>query len=102
MFRLWGKIYKKNRIINDIVIANANSHLSMTTKVEDALEEMCLFFDIQKPLWFDNNHRHFKEFGQTSFSDDHFIESIDFDYFEIEIIEDDKKRATPRHSRSDC
>ncbi|PKM93262.1 MAG: hypothetical protein CVU84_16730 [Firmicutes bacterium HGW-Firmicutes-1] len=90
MFRLWGKLYKNNRILKDTVICNDESALSTDKKVDHALYEICMQFDLQKPLWLKDNHKDFKQFRRTSFRKDHFIEQIDFDYLEIEIIEADK------------
>ena len=92
MFRLWGKIYKKNKIIKDMVIENDSTTMSKEKMVDMALADMCESFDIQIPLWFENNRNYLQDFGRTSFSNDHFMESIDFDYLEIEIIEDEKKK----------
>lgn len=44
MFRMWGKIFKKNRMITDTVICVDND-LNRTRKVYQALEEMCYEFD---------------------------------------------------------
>lgn len=89
MFRLWGKIYKNNKIVNDTVIRIDSKKDSTEAKVSSAVNEMCVIFDLQQPLWFNVNYKDIEQFGLTTFSSDHFIESIDFDYFEVEIIEDD-------------
>lgn len=89
MFRLWGKIYKNNKIINDTVVCIDNKKDSIESKVSSAVNEMCIIFDLQQPMWFSNNYKDIEQFKLTTFSSDHFIESIDFDYFEVEIIEED-------------
>jgi len=91
MYRIWGKIMKSNRFKADHIVAIDNHALSKEEKLDMALDEFTLKFDIQKPLWFDKNSKDMKQFGRTQFFEDQFIETIDFDYFEIEIIEDDKK-----------
>ena len=35
--------------------------------------------------------RHFKKHGKARFYQDNFIEQIDFDYLEIEVIEEDRR-----------
>ncbi len=91
MFRLWGKIMKNNRFKNDCVIEIDHPEWSLKMKADTAIDEMCLKFDIQKPMWLPDNDKDYASFKKTSFRQDHFIEQIEFDYFEIEIIEDDKK-----------
>mgnify|MGYP001624868501 CR=1 FL=1 len=70
MFRLWGKMWKHNRLIKDTVIAD-DSEDTRTHKVFHALEEICYQFDLENPIR------------------DSFIEQIDFDYLEIQVIEED-------------
>ncbi|MGN0431983.1 MAG: hypothetical protein ACI4EQ_06455 [Lachnospiraceae bacterium] len=88
MFRLWAKIFKANHLIKDTVIAD-DSNDTRTHKIFNALEESCYHFDLGKPLWLDANIKDFKKHNRTRFTQDNFIEHIDFDYLEIHIIEED-------------
>jgi hypothetical protein len=88
MFRLWGRIFQKNRMIKDIVITD-NSDSSRTAKVVHAVEAICREFDLAQPIWLDSNIREFQLRSKTRFGKDHFIESIDFDYLEISVLEDE-------------
>lgn len=88
MFRLWGKMWKHNRLIKDTVIAD-DSEDTRTHKVFRALEEICYQFDLENPIWLDSNITDFKRHARTRFSRDSFIEQIDFDYLEIQVIEED-------------
>ena len=87
MFRMWGKIFKKNRMITDTVICVDND-LNRTRKAYQALEEMCYEFDLPKPLWLESNKQDFIRSSKTRFTRDSFIEEIDFDYLEIQVIEE--------------
>ena len=40
MFRMWGKLFKDNHLIRDIVIENDHPTLNRTRKVFSALEEL--------------------------------------------------------------
>ena len=42
-----------------------------------------------KPLWLDKNISEFKKSSKTRFTKDNFVDEIDFDYLEIEVIEED-------------
>lgn len=88
MFRLWGKIIKNNNMISDTVFELTAPDLSSEEKLDQGLESLCYYFDIQKPMWLSSNDSEFELIGKTRFADQHFMEDIDFDFFEIEIVED--------------
>lgn len=88
MFRLWGKIWKDNHLLNDFTVQD-DSEDTRTHKIFHALEEICMQMDLGKPLWLDSNISEFKRHSRTRFSQDSFIEQIDFDYLEIQVIEED-------------
>ena len=88
MFRLWGKILKDNRMLRDTV-AEIDTADTRTHKIFSALEEICYTFDLGKPIWLESNIAEFKRHKKTRFSQDNFVEAIDFDYLEIHIIEED-------------
>lgn len=88
MFRLWGKIVKENRILRESVIEDASSD-TRTHKIFRALESVCSEFDLAQPIWLDKNISDFKRISRTRFGSDCFIETIDFDHLEIEVLEED-------------
>lgn len=88
MFRLWGKIITDNRLIRDTVICN-DSNDTRTHKIFDALDQICYEFDLGKPIWLDATITEFKRHAKARFTQDCFVESIDFDYLEIHVIEED-------------
>lgn len=88
MFRMWGKIFKDNRLLKDTVICNDKAD-TRTHKVFQALDEICYEFDLGKPIWLDATVAEFKRHAKARFTQDNFIESIDFDYLEIHVIEED-------------
>jgi hypothetical protein len=87
MFRLWAKEIKDNHLIKDTVIIRDNDE-TRTHKIFSALEEVCYQFDLGKPIWLDSNIDEFKHHHKTRFSQDSFIESVPFDYLEIQVIEE--------------
>ncbi len=88
MFRLWAKIFKDNRMLKDTVIEDAGAD-TRTHKIFRALDEICYQFDLGKPIWLDATVNEFKRHAKTRFTQDSFIETIDFDYLEIQVIEED-------------
>lgn len=87
MFRLWGKIFKDNRMLNDIVICN-DSDDTRTHKIFAALDDICYEFDLSKPIWLDSTISEFKRHDKTRFYQDNFVDEIPFDYLEIHVIEE--------------
>lgn len=88
MFRLWAKVFKDNRMLRDTVIEDGSPD-TRTHKVFRALDEVCSRFDLGKPIWLDATVNAFKRHDKARFYQDNFIESIDFDYLEIHVIEED-------------
>lgn len=88
MFRLWGKVFHHNRLLQDIVICNDEND-TRTHKVMNALADICYAFDLEQPIWLEHNIKDFQMHAKTRFTADSFIESVAFDYLEIQIIEED-------------
>lgn len=88
MFRLWARTFRDNHMLQDTCIAD-DSEDTRTHKVFRALDEVCYQFDLGKPIWLDMNISDFKRHNKTRFTRDNFIETIEFDYLEIQIIEED-------------
>ncbi|MBT9776137.1 hypothetical protein GPL15_06410 [Clostridium sp. MCC353] len=88
MFRMWAKIFRNNHMIKDTVICNGDYSISRTSMVFQAIDDICYEFDLGKPIWLDSNIADFKRHDKTRFNKDNFIESIDFDYLEIQVIEE--------------
>ena len=89
MFRMWGKIWKDNHLIRDTVICQTDYSMSRTSMVFQSLDDICYEFDLSKPLWLDHNKNDFIHHSKTRFNSDSFVEDIDFDFLEIQVIEED-------------
>ncbi|MBH1941067.1 hypothetical protein I5677_09205 [Mobilitalea sibirica] len=89
MFRLWAKVFTNNKLIKDIVICNDDKDMRRTQKIFAAMDEICHTFDLSKPIWLDSTVADFKRHDKTRFTQDNFMEPIDFDYLEIHVIEED-------------
>ncbi len=87
--RIWGKLWKNNRMMQDTVIENYEQDQTRTTKIYHSLEQICEQFDLQKPIWLDVNKQDFLRTSRCRFYQDSFIETIDFDYLELHVIEED-------------
>lgn len=87
MFRLWGKEFKENRLLRDTVICDETTD-TRTHKIFNALDAICYEFDLSKPIWLDTTIADFKRHAKARFYQDNFVDSIDFDYLEIEVTGD--------------
>ncbi len=87
MFRLWGKIWKDSRMVCDTVYEEESDD-TRTHKIFRGLEEICREFDLGKPIWLDATVSEFKRHSKARFYQDGFIEEIDFDYLEIQVLQE--------------
>ncbi len=88
MFRLWVREWKDQHLIRDLVVEDGTAD-TRTHKVLHALTKACVELDLAEPVWLDSTIRDFKKHARARFTQDAFIEQIDFDYLEIRIIEED-------------
>lgn len=88
MFRLWARTFQDNHMLRDICIED-DSDDTRTHKVFRALDRICMEFDLSKPIWLDKTIREFKRHRKARFTQDNFIDNVDFDYLEIQVIEED-------------
>ncbi len=88
MFRLWVKMIKETRLIKDTVVEDSTED-TRTHKIFNGIETACMEFDLEKPIWLESTINDFKRLSKARFSQDNFIEPIDFDYMEIQVIEED-------------
>ena len=89
MFRMWGKIWKDHHMLQDTVICISDYSLSRTVMVFQSLDDICYEFDLSRPVWLEKNINEFKRRDKTRFYKDNFIESVEFDFIEIQVIEED-------------
>ena len=86
--KIWGKIWKDNHMLRDAVIEDYSDD-TRTHKVFHALDELCQLFDLSHPIWLESAVREFKRHAKARFPGECFVEEIDFDYLEIQVLEED-------------
>lgn len=84
--KLWGKIINKNNIIKNHIIELNIDKLTDIKLLSEGIEALCNHFDISNPIWMSKNTADIDLISKTRFNAQHFIEEIDFDCFEIEVI----------------
>ena len=86
--RIWFKTFKNNRMLKDFCITD-DSKDTRTHKIFHALEQACYEFDLSQPIWLDTTITDFKRHAKARFTQDSFVDEIDFDYLEIQVLEED-------------
>ncbi|MCD7737342.1 MAG: hypothetical protein LUI07_10365 [Lachnospiraceae bacterium] len=87
MFRLWGKIWKDNHMLQDMVFKEESDD-TRTHKIFRGLDAVCQEFDLERPIWLDKTVAEFQRHSKARFYQDSFIEEVPFDYLEIQVIEE--------------
>ena len=87
MFKLWVKEIKDNHLLKDVTIEDKTDD-TRTHKIMHSLEKACVGFDLAVPIWLNTNVKEFKRHSRTRFYKDSFIESVEFDYLEIQVLEE--------------
>ena len=87
MIKLWGKIIKNNKITMDNVVV-IDEAIEYEQELKKCMTELCYNFDIQKPYWLRKNLLEYNKIKKTAFTQDNFIEEINFEKFEIEVLEE--------------
>lgn len=85
MLKIWGKIMRNNKIVMDDVVS-CDIDGSYQDNLKQCILELCYKFDIEKPYWLPANLAEYNKRSKTSFNENNFIETINFDKFVIEEI----------------
>lgn len=86
--RIWFKMFHDTHMLASETIEDYSEE-TRTHKIFRGIEEACNRLDLGKPIWLDANIAEFKRLAKTRFYQDSFIEEIDFDYLEMDVIEED-------------
>lgn len=90
MVKIWGKLIKNNKIVNQEV-ATCDEGSSYQENLKRCITEICYRMDIPKPFWLNANLEEYNRRNKTSFTSYNFVEDIDFDKFIIEDIDLEEK-----------
>ena len=77
------------KMVKNMTIENSDSSLNRTKKIFNSIDEIFYAYDLSKPIWLDKNIREFKKNSRTRFTKDNFVDEIEFDSMDIEVIEED-------------
>ncbi|MCX8131211.1 MAG: hypothetical protein N3I35_14065 [Clostridia bacterium] len=84
--RLTGRIVKDRITLKEAVVESKDDSLSYRDALEYCLIHLCRELDIQVPMWLRNNTAEFVNYRRAIFTEEHFVEKINFDKFEIKVM----------------
>ena len=89
--KIWGLVRTDQRIVRDIVIEldykKRDDVQEWSAVIGDAAREL----DLSRPVVLKKHIKELHSFGRTVFKPSDFMESVDFDKFEIEIFHEKTK-----------
>ena len=90
MLKIWYKTQKGDKLINS-EIREFDAELNEQNFLKQ-LREVCDKFNVSTPLLLATQFKHFVTFNVVHFKAGDFIDSVDFDRMDVEIVRDKKKR----------
>ena len=96
--RIWAKVLQDHRIIRETVREFSFARPSDLEGWSVPMHELCQDLDLCRPVILRKHVNDLKQFSRVVFRAADFIEPVDFDEFEIEILSEKKKRSTDPYS----
>lgn len=93
MIMLWARAIKKTRIVRSETV-------ELGDDLMEAIGALCMLLDIPRPLFLSKHEREWAQFQQTTFTKDHFIESIPYDKIEFEQFDPNAKKKKSQDPRN--
>ena len=89
--KIWAKVLKNHKIINEAVREFSFARPSDAEGWHAVLVDLVKPLDLACPVLLDKHVQELARFNRTVFAQSDFIESVSFDKFEVEIIPEKKK-----------
>lgn len=88
--RLWVRLMKRHRMIQDVLIPCRRDD------PQAALHEALPKLDLSQPVWLGRHRQDWAQYAMARFLPEHFMEPVPFDYMEISFI---SPQETPSQTR---
>ena len=89
--RIWAKVLKEHKIKQDVVLAFEQARPSDISGWSPVLQALCKPLDLAQPVMLRKHVNELDRFGRTVFLPSDFVESVEFDKFELELFPEKKK-----------
>ena len=90
--KIWAKCLREQKIQKDVVQEFAPARPSELSGWSEVLVALCRPLDLARPVLMQKHVRELAQFSRTVVYPQDFMESVDFDRFEIEIFPEKKKK----------
>lgn len=90
--KIWAKIINNQRIEVSVVQEFASARPSDLQGWSEVLHTICQQLDLSRPLILSKHLNELTRFSMTSFKKDDFMEPINFDRLELEVLREEKKK----------
>ena len=87
MLTLWGKVLRNGKTIQSETYTSEKA--DMSAAILECLEHFSKTFDIEAPMWHSQHTKQLGLFRKATFRPDDFIDKVNFDRFELQIIGDE-------------
>ena len=91
--KIWAKIIKHHKIINEAVQEFDSARPSDVEGWRPIIVALCKPLDLECPVTLEKHITELQRFSRTVFSRSDFIDSVSFDHFELEIFPEKKKES---------
>ena len=96
--RIWAKVLQNHRIMRETVREFSSARPSDLEGWSVLLHELCQDLDLCRPVILRKHIYDLRQFSRVVFKPSDFIESVDFDEYEVEVLAEKKKRSTDPYS----
>jgi hypothetical protein len=87
MLTLWGKIIKNEILVRSETVTTDKEN--MQDALLEGIEHFSKAFDMEAPMWHTLHTKQMGLFHKAIFKPDDFIDAVNFDRFELQILEND-------------
>lgn len=91
--RVWAKVITEQKIRRDAIGEYPTATAYDQEVWEEIIHDLCQQLDLSRPVLLGKHYRDLKQFSRVVFKPDDFMESVEFDRFEVELIQEKKKRS---------
>ena len=96
--RIWAKVLTEHKIMRETVREFSSARPSDMEGWSALLHDLCQDLDLCRPVILRKHVNDLARFSRVVFKPADFIETVDFDEFELEILSEKKKRSSNPYS----
>ena len=89
--KIWGRIYRDNKAVLDALSDAEAQKASDVLDWTAILDDICKKLDLSRPVILKKHEKELERFSRTVFRPSDFMESVDFDKFELTIYLEKKR-----------